>query len=101
MTNLYTFNQLKACIGSVKIIKYNEITINTCTKKCMQFYYHSVLKILVIQNKKKLNSQIIFKLWKISNYENKKKNVNKFGLPLCVILRVKSHKWQDNNLQQA
>lgn len=101
MTNLYTFNQLKACIGSVKIIKYNEITINTCTKKCMQFYYHSALIILVIQNKNKINSQLIFKLWKISNYENKKKNVNKFGLPLCVILRVKSHKWQDNNLQQA
>lgn len=30
-----------------------------------------------------------------------KKNVNKFGLPLCVIRKVKSHKWQDNNLQQA
>lgn len=51
--------------------------------------------------KKKINSQLIFKLWKISNYENKKKNVNKFGLPLCVIRRVKSHKWQGNNLQQA
>lgn len=101
MTNLYTFNQLKACIGSVKIIKYNEITINTCTKKCMQFYYHSALIILVIQNKKKINSQLIFKLWKISNYENYKKNVNKFGLPLCVIRKVKSHKWQGNNLQQA
>lgn len=30
-----------------------------------------------------------------------KKNVNKFGLPLCVIHKVKSHKWQGNNLQQA
>lgn len=47
--------------------------------------------------KKKINSQLIFKLWKISNYEN----VNKFGLPLCVIRKVKSHKWQGNNLQQA
>lgn len=43
---------------------------------------------------KKINSQLIFKLWKISNYENYKKNVNKFGLPLCVIRKVKSHKWQ-------
>lgn len=70
-------------------------------KKCMQFYYHSAL----INNpgnskKKKNNSQLIFKLWKISNYENKKKNVNKFGLPLCVIRKVKSHKWQGNNLQK-
>lgn len=53
------------------------------------------------KKKKKINSQLIFKLWKISNYENYKKNVNKFGLPLCVIRKVKSHKWQDNNLQQA
>lgn len=39
MTNLYTctFNQLKACIGSVNIIKYNEITINTCTKNVCNF----------------------------------------------------------------
>lgn len=37
MTNLYTFNQLKACTGSVKIIKYNEITINTCTKNVCNF----------------------------------------------------------------